>query len=181
VARWSEALLQIVLGRNYINDFNLFGRTCKAATFSSRATRLQLRQGPISLTGLAGAVMDVLVVDDDGLMRELVSEWLTQAGYSVREACNGEAAIATLLEQPVSLVITDMHMPRCDGAQTLDWLRRERASIPVIAMSGHFASGRKYSREAAQALGAGRVLTKPFTQEQLLDAVRGLIGSPPAA
>ncbi len=126
-------------------------------------------------------MQDVLVVEDDELMRTLVSEWLAQAGYTVREAVDGEAAVAALQQQPVSLVITDMHMPRRDGAQTLAWLHREHSPTPVIAMSGHFGSGRKYSREGALALGASRVLAKPFTQEELLDAVHALIGAPAGA
>jgi len=122
---------------------------------------------------------DVLVVEDDELMRGLVSEWLVQAGYAVRQAVDGEAAIAALQRQPAALVITDMSMPRRDGTQTLEWLRREHSATPVIAMSGHFGTGRRYTYEGALALGARRVLAKPFTQEELLDAVQVLIGAPP--
>jgi len=120
---------------------------------------------------------DVLVIEDDELMRTLVREWLTQAGYRVREASNGEAAIQELAEEQVALVITDMQMPRRDGAQTLHWLRQERAATPVIAMSGCFGTGRRYSREGALAMGARRVLAKPFTQAELLEAVHALIGA----
>ena len=121
---------------------------------------------------------DVLVVEDDELMRALVSEWLSQAGYAVRQAADGDDAVATLQQEPAALVITDMSMPRRNGAQTLQWLHREHSAIPVIAMSGHFAGGRGYTREGAVALGASRVLAKPFREDELLDAVRQLIGAP---
>lgn len=121
---------------------------------------------------------NVLVVEDDELMRTLVSEWLTQAGYHVREAIDGEAAIVALQQQPASLVITDMHMPRRDGLQVLDWLRSGVSGTPVIAMSGHFSSGRRYTPQGALGLGASHVLAKPFSQEELLGAVRALIGAP---
>jgi len=119
---------------------------------------------------------DILVVEDDELIRSLVAEWLTRAGYTVCQAVDGEAALAAF-RQSVSLVITDMSMPRRDGTQTLEWLRREHPSTPVIAMSGHFGDGRKYTRTGALALGARRVLAKPFTQEQLLEAVQELVGA----
>jgi two-component system, chemotaxis family, chemotaxis protein CheY len=130
----------------------------------------------------AGSTMqDVLVVEDDELMRTLVCEWLTQAGYRVRESIDGEAAIAALRQEPAALVITDMHMPRRDGVQLLTWLRGSVSGTPVIAMSGHFGSGRCYTAQGALALGASHVLPKPFTREELLGAVRALIGIPDAA
>ena len=54
---------------------------------------------------------DILVVDDDVLIRSLVAEWLTQAGYSVRQAEHGVAALAMLRTEPADLLITDMQMP----------------------------------------------------------------------
>lgn len=120
-------------------------------------------------------VNDILVVDDDALICGLVSEWLTQAGYAVRQAENGVEALAALHTVPASLVITDMHMPCADGVETLSVLRRDFPALAVIAMSGHFRSGAGYTTEMAARLGARKVLCKPFTRNDLLDAVHAAL------
>ena len=69
-------------------------------------------------------MIEILVVDDDPLMRELLAEWLSDAGYGVRQAENGTTALQMLRSRPAGLLITDMDMPGRDGAQTLDEARR---------------------------------------------------------
>jgi CheY-like chemotaxis protein len=120
-----------------------------------------------------------MVVDDDVLMRDLVAEWLTAAGYPTCQAADGETAVRMMHGRRAVLVVTDMHMPRGDGSQVLLALRREYIGLPVIAMSGHFRGG-EITAERALDLGARRVLAKPFTRRALLRAVQDLIG-PPAA
>jgi len=122
-------------------------------------------------------VNDILVVDDDALTRGLISEWLAKAGYGVREAEHGEAALAMLRAEPARLLITDMEMPRLSGAETLAVLRRELPTLPVIAMSAGFGSTRSLSAGTALALGARRVLAKPFAFDDLLTAVREALRS----
>jgi DNA-binding NtrC family response regulator len=123
--------------------------------------------GSVEISGMN----DILVVDDDALMRNMVSEWLTAAGYSVRQAEHGEAALAMLRIRPAGLVITDMDMPGLDGLQTLAAVRRELPMLPVIAMSGKFGSGQDGSAQTALSLGACKVLAKPFARNALLEAV----------
>ncbi|HZP94205.1 MAG TPA: response regulator [Burkholderiales bacterium] len=117
----------------------------------------------------------ILVVDDDDLLRRLLVEWLVMAGYEVREAIDGQAAVESLLAQPAGLVITDMHMPGASGAGVLAMLQRHHPGTPAIAVSAHFGSGRGYSAENAIALGARRVLAKPFSRTDLLEAVREVL------
>jgi len=120
-------------------------------------------------------VDNIVVVDDDALTRGLISEWLTDAGYRVRQAEHGEAALAILRTEPARLVITDMQMPRLDGAETLAALRRELPSLPVIAMSAGFGSRSGVSPATALALGASRVLAKPIAYQDLLRIVQELL------
>lgn len=120
---------------------------------------------------------DILVVDDDALTRGLVSDWLVEAGYRVRQAEDGEAALAVLRAEPVRLLITDMHMPRLSGAETLSRVRREMPALPVIAMSANFGSRETPSTGAALALGARQVLAKPFACQDLLSVVREILRS----
>jgi CheY-like chemotaxis protein len=124
---------------------------------------------------MSTGVSDILVVDDDALLRGMMAEWLTQAGYSVREAQDGGAALALLRGAPARLLITDMQMPCLSGAQTLAVVCREFPTMPVIAISGHFDSGAGFTRETVIKQGASKVLTKPFSRDDLLTLVRAVV------
>ena len=118
---------------------------------------------------------DILLVDDDTLLRGMVAEWLTQIGYSLREAPDGVAALALLRAAPARLLITDMQMPALNGAETLAIVRREFPMLPVIAMSGHFDSGAGFTRDTVIKQGASKVLAKPFSRDDLLTLVRAAL------
>ena len=118
---------------------------------------------------------DILVVDDDALLRGMVAEWVTQVGYRVCEAQDGVAALALLRGAPVRLLITDMQMPSLNGAEMLAIVRREFPTMPVIAMSGQFDSGFGFTRETAIKQGATKVLAKPFSRDDLLALVHAVV------
>ena len=120
-------------------------------------------------------MIEVLVVDDDALMRGLLAEWLSEAGYRVRQAENGANALKMLLSRPVGLLITDMDMPGRDGAQTLDEARRMLPGLPVIAISGGARDGRQNWAATALKLGAAKALAKPFERRDLLAAVEEVV------
>ena len=124
---------------------------------------------------MSTGAIDILVVDDDALLRGMVAEWLTQVGYSVREAQDGIAALALLRGAPARLLITDMQMPSLNGAEMLAVVRREFPTMPVIAMSGNFDSGFGFTRDAAIKQGATKVLTKPFSRDDLVTLVRAVV------
>jgi CheY-like chemotaxis protein len=115
----------------------------------------------------------IVIIEDDDLMRDLLKEWLTGAGYSVRES--------TSLSRPVGdadLVIVDLYMPRQTGSEIVHAVQQAHPHTPVIAISAQFRPGLGGSLQAARTLGARRLIAKPFTREDLLDAVRSVIGSP---
>jgi CheY-like chemotaxis protein len=116
-------------------------------------------------------MIEVLVVDDDPLMRGLLAEWLSEAGYRVSQAENGTAALQMLRSRPAGLLITDMDMPGRDGAQTLDEARRMLPGLPVIAISGGARDTRQNWAATALKLGAAKALAKPFERQDLLAAV----------
>jgi len=115
------------------------------------------------------------VVDDDALMRGLLAEWLSDAGYRVRQAKNGANALKLLRSRPVGLLITDMDMPGRDGAQTLDDARRMLPGLPVNAISGGARDGRQNWAATALKLGAAKALAKPFERHDLLAAVEEVV------
>jgi len=120
-------------------------------------------------------MIEVLVVDDDALMRGLLAEWLSAAGYRVRQAENGATALRMLLSRPAGLLITDMDMPGRDGAQTLDEARRMLPGLAVIAISGGARDGRRNWAATALKLGAAKALAKPFERQDLLAAVAEVV------
>ena len=121
---------------------------------------------------------DILVIEDDPIMREALADWLQAAGYGVRTAADGSAGRAAINLEPPALVITDIHMPGVTGAAIISELKQHHPEVPVIAISGLFTSGRGVDAEAAIALGAARALAKPFKRAELLRAMAELLGRP---
>ena len=121
---------------------------------------------------------DILVIEDDPIMREALADWLQAAGYGVRTATDGSAGLAAVKFAPPRLVITDIHMPGTNGATVISELKQHHPQIAVIAISGLFDSGRGLDAQAALALGAARTLAKPFKRAELLRAMAELLGPP---
>jgi CheY-like chemotaxis protein len=120
---------------------------------------------------------DILVIDDDAILRELVTDWLEGAGYRVRRAASCCSAAAELSREPPALIVTDMFMPGPCGAEVIKQLKREHPGIGLIAVSGHFNSGQGMTAQAALDAGADRALAKPVKRADLLRAVTELLGA----
>jgi CheY-like chemotaxis protein len=120
---------------------------------------------------------DILIIEDDAIMREAVAEWLSAAGYSVRTAEDGTAGLAAVNTAVPALVVTDIYMPGKSGAVVIAELKQHHPQIAIIAISGLFESGYGIDANAAVALGAARALAKPFKRGELLGAVSELLGS----
>ena len=114
----------------------------------------------------------IVIIEEDALMRGLLVEWLSAAGYPVRASAPGEA------EAPdrADLVIVDVYMPRNAGAQRMRDVRSAHPQAALIAISGQFRPGLAGSSAAADALGVHQVIAKPFSQSDLLAAVHRVIG-----
>jgi CheY-like chemotaxis protein len=105
-------------------------------------------------------------------MRELLVEWLSAEGYSVRAAAPGDAQVP----DKGDLVIVDVYMPRHEGANRLRAVKAAYPETPLIAISGQFRPGLFGSCTAAATLGVRQVIAKPFTRCDLITAVHGVIG-----
>lgn len=119
---------------------------------------------------------DILVIDDDRIMRDLMADWLEAAGYRVRKAGDCSAGVAELERAAPALVVSDMWMPGPCGAEAICWMHEKCPGMHVIAVSGHFGSGQGTSAEEAVKAGAARALGKPVKRAELLRAVAELIG-----
>lgn len=119
----------------------------------------------------------ILVIDDDRIMRDLVTDWLEDAGYSVLKAGDCRQASAALGEAP-ALVVCDMWMPGRCGTDAIRWIRQEHPGLQLIAISGNFGCAQGCTEQDAMAAGAARAFPKPVKRAQLLSAVAELIGPP---
>jgi DNA-binding response OmpR family regulator len=117
---------------------------------------------------------DIVIHEEDDLMRALLKEWLSEAGYRV---C-AETPCGAQCEGAADLVIVSVYMPKHRGAQLVRQVQAAHPGTPMIAISGQFRSGLSADGAAAQALGVQRVIAKPLTRAALLDAVRATIGAP---
>ena len=80
---------------------------------------------------------DILLVDDDPDLLKLISLRLASAGYRVRTADSGEAALGALAVARPGVVITDLRMPGIDGLQLFEAIHREHPALPVIILTAH--------------------------------------------
>jgi DNA-binding NtrC family response regulator len=121
---------------------------------------------------------DVLVIDDDAIMRDLMADWLEAAGYTVRKASDCTSGVAELERATPALIVTDMWMPGPCGVAAIGWLKQNCPETQVIAVSGHFGSGQGLSAQSALDAGAARALAKPVKRAELLRAVAELVRLP---
>jgi CheY-like chemotaxis protein len=119
-------------------------------------------------------VSGIVVIEEDKLMRGLLVEWLSAAGYAARAVASCDVA----KPHDVDLVIVDLYMPRLDGARRLCNVKAEYPGTPLIAISAQFLPGLVGSSTAAEALGVEQVIAKPFSRSELLAAVGNVIGPP---
>ncbi|MBI1902648.1 MAG: response regulator [Planctomycetia bacterium] len=111
----------------------------------------------------------VLVVDDEPLVREAVSRWLSAAGYACARAAAADEAWACLAQQEVALVVLDIGLSGCSGLELLARVKERHAGTEVIMLTAEAEV-----RTAIQALSAGAAgyLVKPVEAEELLVQVR---------
>jgi CheY-like chemotaxis protein len=116
----------------------------------------------------------ILVVDDEREVRETLGLLLRQEGFRVVVAECGHTAIGAVEAFTFDVILVDIVMPGMNGLDTIDLLRTDAPGVSIIAMSGYAGgsgvSGPDFFREAMER-GATCCLAKPFSREQLIDAV----------
>jgi len=117
----------------------------------------------------------ILAVDDSASIRQMVSFTLKGAGYEVVEAVDGEDALNKAKNHTVSLILTDINMPRMDGLDLVKSLRvLPRYKIaPILVLTTESSEAIKAEGRAAGATGW---LVKPFDPKRLLEVVKKVIG-----
>ncbi len=115
----------------------------------------------------------VLVADDDGVTRAIVSSWLKRAGYEVIAAADGDEALELAREREPDLLLVDVTMPGRDGYEVCRAIQAESATPPpVIFLTAHTQTD---ARVAGLDAGAVDYIVKPFANEELVARVRAAL------
>ncbi|NJM11794.1 MAG: response regulator [Synechococcaceae cyanobacterium SM1_2_3] len=119
----------------------------------------------------------LLVIEDDEQFCQMLGQMLDQAGHEVEMAANGVIGMERFRDSSPDLVITDILMPEQDGIDTILAMKKERENVKIIAMSGgRRAITPQFNLDSAALIGVQQTLAKPFTRQQLLQAIAEVLG-----
>jgi DNA-binding response OmpR family regulator len=146
----------------------------KICFISNERMRPHLDIGAHLFAEILQSMSRIAIYEADDLMRSLLKEWLTGAGYCV--------AAATACWPPslgADLVIVNIGMPKYAGARVADEIRAAHPNTPIIAISAQFRADLSTAGTTAQSLGVAQVIAKPLSRDTLLAAVRAIIDPAP--
>jgi CheY-like chemotaxis protein len=110
----------------------------------------------------------VLLVEDDGMVRQTIAMLLEKRGFQVVVARDGRAGLAAAEHAQPDIVLTDIIMPELDGIAFMMAVRRAQPAIKIVAMSGGGRMGNSDYLSIAAKLGAHATLAKPFSGDDLV-------------
>ena len=115
--------------------------------------------------------LKVMVIDDSKTIRRTAEALLKKAGYNVITATDGFDSLAKIADNNPDIIFVDIMMPRLDGYQTCTLIKNNPAykNIPVIMLSGKDGL---FDRAKGRVVGSDHHLTKPFSSDELLGAIR---------
>ncbi|QBF24806.1 response regulator [Pseudomonas tructae] len=118
-----------------------------------------------------GAALKVMVIDDSKTIRRTAQMLLTEAGCEVITAIDGFDALAKIIDHQPQVIFVDVLMPRLDGYQTCALIKQNSSfkDTPVILLSSRDGL---FDKARGRVVGSDQFLTKPFSKEELLDAIR---------
>lgn len=120
-------------------------------------------------------MLKLLIVDDSKVMRDMIAACLRPLGGAAFEfAASGLEAIERLSLNEFALIVLDLNMPDIGGVEVVEFVRAQDRlrRLPILIVT---TRGDEVSRQQVLAAGASRYMTKPFTPEQILSAVRELL------
>jgi DNA-binding NarL/FixJ family response regulator len=116
---------------------------------------------------------NVVIYEDDVLMRALLEEWLCEAGYDVSARASRDVR-----RDDADVVVASVYMPKRAGVEALREIRAAHPNAALIAVSGQFRAGLSVDGAAVRVPGVEHVIAKPLRRDDLLEAVRAMIGAP---
>jgi len=121
------------------------------------------------------ACMKVMIIDDSKTIRRTAETLLTKAGFDVITATDGFEALSVIADNKPDIIFVDIMMPRLDGYQTCALIKnnKEFKKTPVIMLS---SKDSLFDRARGRVVGSDQYLTKPFTKDELLGAIKEFAG-----
>jgi CheY-like chemotaxis protein len=123
----------------------------------------------------------IIVIDDDAVLRQIITLTLEAAGHTVIRCENGKKAVEILSYAHPDLLITDLLMPEMDGIETLRAARQLCPALPILAISGGSHGNPDDYLGMAKVFGATETMPKPFRPAELLGVVTRMLGADSAA
>ena len=122
------------------------------------------------------SALKVMVIDDSKTIRRTAETLLKNVGCEVITAVDGFDALAKIVDHHPHIIFVDIMMPRLDGYQTCALIKNHRSfkSTPVIMLSSRDGL---FDKARGRIVGSEQYLTKPFTREELLDAIRAHVST----
>ena len=117
----------------------------------------------------------ILIVDDEPHILLMLKKMLEPSGYEIDLAANGVEGIELFKKSAEDLVITDIIMPEKEGLETIREMRRIKPDLKIIAMSGGGKVSADNYLEIARIFGASKIISKPFTKQEMITAVQELM------
>lgn len=123
--------------------------------------------------------VDILIAEDEPSILEALAFVLGRAGWSVVTVTDGEAVMGTVRRETPRVLVLDVMLPKRSGFEVLKQIRAHPATraLPVLVLT---AKGQQQDRKIAEELGADSFVTKPYSNTEVVDAVRALLGEPAA-
>lgn len=113
----------------------------------------------------------ILVVDDEPVVRDVLSRYLTREGYTVSEANDGEEALSAIRNEQPQAVVLDLMLPRLSGLDVLKLVRLE-SDLPVIILSARASEAERIN---GLQLGADDYIVKPYSPREVVERVRAVL------
>ncbi len=128
---------------------------------------------------VAATGIKVMVIDDSKTIRRTAETLLKREGYDVVTATDGYESLSKIADERPDIIFIDIMMPRLDGYQTCALIKnnREFRNTPVIMLS---SKDGLFDKARGRIVGSEQYLTKPFTKDDLLGAIRRYVGEAPA-
>ena len=114
--------------------------------------------------------MNILIVDDEELIREVIKEYSTNEGYNVYEASDGFEALGIIKKEKIDVIVLDIMMPKLDGFSAYKEIKNIK-NIPTIILS---ARTEEYDKLLGFELGVDDYLTKPFSPKELIARIKAI-------
>ena len=118
----------------------------------------------------------ILVVEDDPVNLQILSDFLAANGYAIDGAASGPDGLDRFRTSSPDLVLLDVQLPRQNGFEVCGEIKRTGSPIPVVLMSAVYTDREHVERMTARGIAADAYLEKPFDLRLLLDQVRRLVG-----